>query len=80
MSLFKLNHLDFRLTDDEGRIEIPDLPELTDIGAKEDIRLSKKIALYLCMVQGDGGETGNGYINRQEFIDLLKIAHQRAIK
>ena len=57
MSLFKLNHLDFRLTDDEGwRIEIPDLPELTDIGAKEDIRLSKKIALYLCMVQGQMGE------------------------
>ena len=32
------------------------------------------------MVRGNGGETGNGYINRQEFIDLLKFAHQRAIK
>ena len=43
MSLFKLNHFKFRLTDDEGwRIEIPDLPELTDIGAKEDIRLTKR--------------------------------------
>ena len=28
----------------------------------------------------NGGETGNGYINRQEFINLLKYAHQRAIK
>ena len=41
---------------------------------KEDIRLSKKIALYLVHGSGaDGGETGNGYINRQEFIDLLKL-------
>ena len=82
MSLFKLNHLDFRLTDDEGwRIEIPDLPELTDIGAKRGYSQEQKDRLIPMYGSGaDGGETGNGYINRQEFIDLLKFAHQRAIK
>ncbi|KND54494.1 Beta-hexosaminidase [Candidatus Paraburkholderia kirkii] len=35
MGAYKLNRLHFHLSDDEGwRIEIPGLPELTDIGAK----------------------------------------------
>ena len=82
MSLFKLNRLDFRLTDDEGwRIEIPDLPELTDIGAKRGYSPGEKDRLIPMYGSGaNGGQTGNGYIKRQEFIDLLKYAHQRAIK
>ena len=82
MSLFKLNRLDFRLTDDEGwRIEIPDLPELTDIGAKRGYSPEQKNRLIPMYGSGaDGGVTGNGYINRQEFIDILKFAHQRSIK
>ena len=82
MSLFKLNRLDFRLTDDEGwRLEIPDLPELTEIGAKRGYSPVQKDCLIPMYGSGaNGGETGNGYINRQEFINLLKYAHQRAIK
>ena len=35
LSLLKLNYLELRLTDDEGwRIEIPGLPELTEVGAR----------------------------------------------
>ncbi|MBT3684389.1 MAG: family 20 glycosylhydrolase, partial [Cryomorphaceae bacterium] len=35
LSFFKINHLDFRLTDDEGwRLEIPGLEELTEVGSK----------------------------------------------
>ena len=35
LSFFKINHLDFRLTDDEGwRLEIPGLDELTEVGSK----------------------------------------------
>ncbi|MBL6678553.1 MAG: family 20 glycosylhydrolase, partial [Flavobacteriaceae bacterium] len=35
LSLFKINHLDFRLTDDEGwRLEIPGLDELVEVGSK----------------------------------------------
>ncbi len=82
MSLFKLNHLDFRLTDDEGwRIEIPDLPELTDIGAIRGYSPGQKDRLIPMYGSGaDGGITGNGYLKRIEFIELLKFAHQRAIK
>ena len=82
MSLFKLNRLDFRLTDDEGwRIEIPGLPELTDIGAKRGYSPEQKDRLIPMYGSGaNGAETGNGYINRQAYIDLLKFAHQRAIK
>ena len=82
MGLFKLNRLDFRLTDDEGwRLEIPDLPELTDIGAKRGYSPGQKDRLIPMYGSGaNGSETGNGYINRQVFIDLLKFAHQRAIK
>ncbi len=82
MSLFKLNRLDFRLTDDEGwRIEIPDLPELTDFGAKRGYSPGEKDRLIpMYGSWANGGQTANGYINRQEFIDLLKFAHQRAIK
>jgi hexosaminidase len=82
MSLYKLNHMDFRLTDDEGwRIEIPDLPELTNIGGKRGYSPGQKDRLIPMYGSGaNGGETGNGYIKRQAFIDLLKFAHQRAIK
>ena len=35
LSFFKINHLDFRITDDEGwRLEIPGLEELTEVGSK----------------------------------------------
>jgi hexosaminidase len=82
MGLFKLNRLDFRLTDDEGwRIEIPDLPELTDIGAKRGYSTGQKDRLIPMYGSGaNGGITGNGYLKRIEFIELLKFAHQRAIK
>ena len=82
MGLFKLNRLDFRLTDDEGwRLEIPDLPELTDIGAKRGYSMEQKDRLIPMYGSGaDGGITGNGYLKRIEFIELLKFAHQRAIK
>ena len=61
MGLFKLNCLDFRLTDDEGwRIEIPDLPELTDIGAKRGYSRGQKDRLIPMYGSGaNGGETGN---------------------
>ena len=33
MSMYKLNQFHFHLTDDEGwRLEIPGLPELTEVG------------------------------------------------
>ena len=82
MALFKLNHLDFRLTDDEGwRIEISSLPELTSVGSKRGYSPKKQDRLIPMYGSGaDGGLTGNGYLDRTSFISLLKYAHQRAIK
>ncbi len=39
MSLYKLNKFHFHLTDDEGwRLEIPSLPELTEVRQQDSIR------------------------------------------
>ena len=42
MATYKLNKFHFHLTDDEGwRLEIPSLPELTEVGHLEIIHLLK---------------------------------------
>jgi hexosaminidase len=54
---------------------------LTDIGAKRGYSTGQKDRLIPMYGSGaDGGITGNGYLKRIEFIELLKFAHQRAIK
>ena len=82
MSLFKLNYLDFRLTDDEGwRIEIPGLPELTDIGAQRGYTKTETERLIPMYGSGAyGGSSGNGYLKREDFVELLKYANLRGIK
>ena len=43
MSFYKLNRLHLHLTDDEGwRLEIKQLPELTEVGGLEATRLMKR--------------------------------------
>lgn len=82
MSLFKLNRLDFRLTDDEGwRIEIAGLPELTAVGSRRGYAAGQDDRLLPMYGSGaDGGATANGYLSRADFIDILKYAQQRAIE
>ena len=74
MGYFKLNHFDFRITDDEGwRIEIPGLPELTSVGSNRGYTIDEQDKLFPSYGSGANGlKTGNGYISRAEFIDLLK--------
>lgn len=81
LSFFKINHLDFRITDDEGwRLEIPGLEELTQVGSKRaytNDEFENLIPMY-----GSGpniNSSGSGYISRSEFIDLLKYADDRNI-
>ncbi len=83
MSQYKLNKFHFHITDDEGwRIEIPDLPELTDVGSKRGHttdELDNLIPHY-----GSGptveGSVGTGYYTREEFIEILQYAHNRHIE
>ena len=81
LSFFKINHLDFRLTDDEGwRLEIPGLEELTEVGSKRGY--TKDESENLIPIYGSGPDTdstGSGYLSKSEFIDILKYANDRNI-
>jgi hexosaminidase len=82
MSIYKLNVFHFHLTDDEGwRLEIPDLPELTDIGARRGYPFSDNQQLIPSYGSGPDGlhSPGTGYYSTKEFIDILKYATERHI-
>src|SRR5690606_9977039 len=74
MSSYKLNVLHFHLNDDEGwRLEIPSLPELTEVGAK---RAHNTKGQSLPPSYGSGPDTtnqaGTGYYSKSDFIEILK--------
>ena len=49
MSMYKLNQFHFHLTDDEGwRLEIPGLPELTEVGVYMFVILMNRENEKLC--------------------------------
>ena len=80
LSFFKINHLDFRLTDDEGwRLEIPGLEELTEVGSKRGY--TKDESDNLIPIYGSGPDSnsspGSGYLSKSEFKDILKYANER---
>ena len=85
MAYYKLNRLHLHLTDDEGwRIEIPSLPELTEIGAYRGHTVTERD--HLIPAYGSGpdpgadGNHGSGYLSRETFIDLLKFATSHHIE
>ncbi|MBS1204253.1 MAG: beta-N-acetylhexosaminidase [Proteobacteria bacterium] len=82
MSAYKLNKFHFHLTDDEGwRIEIPGLPELTNIGSKRCHDLSEKTCLLPQLGSGpDSNNNGSGHFSRTDYIDILKYAKARQIE
>ncbi len=81
MAAYKLNVLHLHAIDDEGwRIAIPDLPELTDIGAKRGHTLDSKSLLPASFGAGPtGNNSGSGFYSRETFIELLRYAHARHI-
>lgn len=83
MSLYKLNKFHFHLTDDEGwRIEIPGLPELTEVGGRRGHTTDETD--YLIPSYGSGPDPdnskGSGWYSRAEYINLLKFASERHIE
>ena len=82
LSFFKINHLDFRLTDDEGwRLEIPGLDELTEVGSKRAYTKDEFESLIPMYGSGpDTNSTGSGYLSKVDFIDILQYADNRNIK
>lgn len=83
MSLYKMNFFHFHFSDDEGwRIEIPSLPELTDVGGNRGFTLNS--SLHLPSAYGSGPDagvySGSGSYSRQDFIEILKYATERHIQ
>lgn len=82
MSAYKLNVLHLHLSDDEGwRIEIPGLPELTQVGGQRCHDLTETRCLLPQLGSGpDTTTTGSGYFSRQDYIDIVKYANARQIQ
>ncbi len=82
LARYKLNKLHLHLTEDEGwRIEIPGLPELTQIGAKRCFDLSERNCLLTQLGTGPfPSGNGNGYYSTTDFIEILKYAAVRHIE
>lgn len=82
MGRYKLNKLHLHLTDDEGwRVEIPDLPELTEIGGKRCFDLSEQNCLLTQLGTGPSSEgVGNGFYSKDDFVEILKYAAARHIE
>ncbi|MGF1775831.1 beta-N-acetylhexosaminidase [Vibrio nomapromontoriensis] len=82
MSAYKLNKLHLHLTDDEGwRLEIPGLPELTDIGAKRCFDKTETECLLPQLGSGpDSNNMGSGHFSRADYIEILRYAAARHIE
>lgn len=86
LARYKINHLLLYTSEDEGwRIEIPGLPELTEIGAqRRHVSSIKEPALHPAYGSGpfpnSKENNGTGYYTRSDFIEILKYAANRHIK
>jgi hexosaminidase len=83
MALYKLNVLHLHLNDDEGwRIEIPSLPELTQVGARRGHTLDNKKFLQPSFGSGPdvNNPYGSGYYTKADYIEILKYATERHIQ
>lgn len=83
MALYKLNTFHFHLTDDEGwRVEIQQLPELTEVGGRRGHTLDEHEHLMPSFGSGPFADwaPGSGYYNREDFIEILRYARTRHIE
>ena len=83
LALYKMNVLHLHFSDDEGwRIEMPSLPELTDIGSKRGYTIDNKANLQSAYGSGPdiNNPYGSGHYSKAEFIEILKDANQRHIQ
>ncbi|QEL54552.1 family 20 glycosylhydrolase [Chromobacterium paludis] len=81
MAAYKLNKLHLHLSDDEGwRLQIPGLPELTDVGARRCHDLTETRCLLPQLGSGPANQSGGGYLSREQYIDLVRYAKSRFIE
>ena len=85
LAYYKINTYQFHFTDDEAwRLEIPGLPELTEVASRRGCTLDENG--YLAQIfDGNGNpddpsQSANGYLTRSQFIELLRYAHERGVR
>ena len=85
LASYKINRFQFHFCDDEAwRLEIPGLPELTQVGARKGLTLDEA-DFMIQTYRGTGNPddttgTANGYYTREQFVDFLKYAASRGVK
>jgi hexosaminidase len=86
MAAYKLNKLHLHLGDDEGwRLEIPSLPELTDISSKRCFSLFNEKQEQTCLSPQlgagvDANSSINGFYSVSDYQEILKAATARHIQ
>ncbi|MFP5079184.1 family 20 glycosylhydrolase [Pedobacter sp. JCM 36344] len=83
ISFYKLNVLHLHLNDDEGwRIEIPGLPELTDVGSKRGHTLNEQENLIPSYGSGPtvNANSGSGFLTRADYLEILEYATIRHVE
>ncbi|KAL3865388.1 hypothetical protein ACJMK2_042779 [Sinanodonta woodiana] len=76
MAMYKLNKLHLHLSDDEGwRLEIPGLPDLTELGGKRCHDLTESECIIPQLGSGpDTSTRGSGFYTVQDYKDILARA------
>jgi hexosaminidase len=82
MALYKLNVFHFHLSDDEGwRLEIPGLPELTEVGGKRGVPFDENQQLHPSYRSGiSSSSSGSGFYTKEDYIEIVKYAADRQIR
>ena len=82
MGALKFNKLHLHLAEDEAwRLEVPGLPELTEISSKRCLDLEDKSCLSPQLGAGiDPTNQVNGYLSVQDYIDVVKAAKEHHIE
>ncbi len=82
MAAYKLNKLHLHMAEDEGwRLEIPGLPELTEVGSKRCLDFSEQSCLLPQLGAGvDADNNNNGFYSVEDYKEILQAATARHIQ
>ena len=82
MAAYKLNRFHFHLSDDEGwRLEIPGLPELTEVGGRRCFDLSERQCLLPQLGSGPATDNfGSGFFSVDDYVEIVRFAAARHIE
>ncbi len=82
MARYKLNRLHLHLADDQGwRLEIPGLPELTELGSRRCHDLTESHCLLPQLGSGPAADSAaNGYFTTADYVEIVRAAQARHIE